>query len=80
MATLESLDEIKGGTINDDSGGYSTVRVGVVSGIDGAKESRAYRALQVSGVPRKGDPHPAIPGIVVIARQADMSRRFPHLH
>lgn len=51
--------------------GYKAERTFYVTGLTGSKESRLYQAMQESGIPAFGDPHPIVPGIFVTDIQAE---------
>lgn len=81
-----TLDIVDVGEVSEDSRGYRAQRKAIVSGIQGSGSARLYRALTASVViassgermPRYGDPHPAVPGIICIGRTARMTNDKGH--
>lgn len=57
--------DIVDGDIEEFEGVITHRRVYLVTGVGGSASSRAWNARQTAGVPRRSDPHPAIPGAVV---------------
>lgn len=74
MRVVEDL--VEGADAREGEDGYACTRTFVVEGLTGNAHARPYEALTASGVPRRGDPHPSIPGLVAADRQASSLRRF----
>lgn len=68
------VDIIEGATLSEGQDGYECARVFVVDGLSGDTTARLYEALNTSGIPTRGTPHPAIPTLVVADRQATSIR------
>jgi len=62
---------ISGQQLSENKDGITATRMFVVEGLTGDAASRQYAALQASGIPQRGDYHPAIPDIQVDDRRAD---------
>lgn len=70
MADVQ-LSIIDGSDLTETRDGYEATRVAKVTGIDGATDGAVlWAALDAGGMPKRGDEHPTIPGIVVDTRQA----------
>lgn len=63
-------DIIESSLFSMTANGPEATRVFAVSDIGGDAPGRAYQATQVPGVPRYGDAHPSIPGIIVTSVRA----------
>lgn len=59
------VDIKRGSQIVNDDRGYRVVRIAHVSGVTGNTEAAMYRAITEPRLPRIGDPHPVVPGIVL---------------
>jgi len=70
MATV-TMDLEEGALVRQGGEGLEAVRTAYVSGLGGQPAGRLYAALIASALPRQGDPHPTIPGIVVTELQAE---------
>lgn len=55
--------------ISDDSGVSCTRKI-LIDGLSGSASARLFEAINTVGVPRKGDQHPDLPGIVVSSVRA----------
>lgn len=62
MAVISDIIE---GALRHSGSGYEDTRVFIVSEVSGEPSARKWNALNTSGIPRRGDPHPVIPGISV---------------
>lgn len=62
-------DLIDSGSLRETAGGITAVTEYLVSGVTGGADTLRSNALQATGVPRLGDPHPSISGISVIERE-----------
>jgi len=60
------ISDIKEGDLNVSAEGSNCARVYFVTELAGAAPARLYNSLLTAGVPRVGEPHPVIPGLVVI--------------
>ena len=69
MPTVSRL-QIKGHEISEDKEGYKANHVFQVYDLTGSEEQRLLQALQHPNIPKRGDPHPALPEIVVVDRRA----------
>lgn len=67
---IVTADVLKNETVSVSDAGYRAERTFLVSSIPGNKEAKLYNALQASDIPKHGDPHPVIPGIVVTKVEA----------
>lgn len=81
-----TIDIVDVGEVSEDARGYRAQRKAIVSGMTGAGSAKLYRAL-TSGIvqtsagermPRYGDPHPAVPGIICIGRTARLNNDKGH--
>lgn len=66
MATKFNLRE--GETLLETSDGFVSTRVGDVTGLAGRESAYLFKAARRRGVPKVGDQHPDIPGIVCTRR------------
>ncbi len=64
-------DLIEAQVLTRDSDGFTAERVFIIDEITGQPETRLYNAIQSSGIPAFGDPHPTIPDIQVTEIQAN---------
>ena len=62
MAVIADIIE---GSLRHNGQGYEDTRVFIVKDIQGSPSARKWAALNASGVPRRGDSHPVVPGISV---------------
>lgn len=67
MATV-TIDLIDGGRVIETKDGLEATRTAVVSGLEGDASARQYAALMLPQMPKRGDAHPSIPGIVLDTR------------
>lgn len=58
------LDIIEG-RVFEDANGIAVTRHAVVDGLSGSASERMHKALEMSGMPRRGDVHPTIAGLTV---------------
>lgn len=65
MGKLVQIDIVEGAEFKKARDGIEVVRMALVDGLDGNKETRLLDAIEVSGIPRKGEAHPTIPRIFV---------------
>lgn len=86
MSFEMTIDIVDVGEVSEDARGYRAQRKAIVSGMTGAGSAKLYRAL-TSGIvqtsagermPRYGDPHPAVPGIICIGRTARLNNDKGH--
>lgn len=86
MSFEMTIDIVDVGEVSEDSRGFRAQRKAIVSGMSGAGANRLYRALTSSIVvsstgermPRYGDPHPAVPGIICLSRTARLANDKGH--
>ena len=67
------LDTIVGNEVVETEDGYEVDRTAIITGITGAAHKLEYNALQHAGLPKRGDPHPSIPGIICLRRSATLT-------
>lgn len=60
------LDKIANASIRQNAAGIEAVRIAHLTEITGRPEARGQSALNAQGMPRYGEPHPAIPGLRVV--------------
>lgn len=65
------VDIKRGSQITNDERGFRAVRIAHVSGVAGNVEAAMYRAITEPRLPRIGDPHPVVPGVVLQSLVAD---------
>lgn len=69
---MKVIPDLVRGSIRRDVGGWSATRVFHAPLPEGGDPTSApYRAAQLPGIPKYGDPHPAIPGITVSSISVD---------
>ena len=64
MASVIKKQTIIGSNMSETEDGIEDVAIFFVEGLDASGAEKKYQALTTPGVPRVGDPHPFIPGIV----------------
>lgn len=62
MPTVHA-DIIDGPSLQITEDGYEVTRTFIVEGLSGNAHQRLYNATRVSGIPKRGDAHPSVPGI-----------------
>lgn len=67
-------DVVEGAALSENSEGYESTRVYLVTELGGNPDNRLYLAAQTPGLPRFGDPHPSIPGLRCVERQIVLSK------
>ena len=65
-------DATESAQLSYDASGYQITRTFHVSGVTGTASTRLYNAVTATGVPRRGDAHPDIPGIQVLRVFAEL--------
>jgi len=63
-------DLIEGHQMADDQNGLSAVRVFHVSGVEGNRPERIFRAMRAGGIPQRGEAYPGVPDMVVVRLSA----------
>lgn len=61
-----ALDQIANASIRQNAAGIEATRIAHLTEISGRPDARAQTALTAPGMPRYGDPHPAIPDLRVV--------------
>lgn len=62
---MTTISDIVDGELSHDESGYKDQRTFIVSNLSGDAITKKYSASIAPGIPQRGDPHPAIPGIIV---------------
>lgn len=62
-----------GGRVTHSEDGITAVRAFRVDALDGDRFTRAASVLELGGIPRYGEPHPTIPGILCLNVEVEMS-------
>lgn len=61
---MATISDIKEGGLRFDSSASSCTRIFLVTDLTGQSHQILFNASQASGIPRRGDPHPSIPGMI----------------
>ena len=69
MSTIANL--IDGGKISESADGYTHTVAYFLCAVPGDGQRQLWNALQDASIPRIGDPHPVVPGIVVTDRSGE---------
>jgi len=64
-------DLVDAARLTEDQDGFTAERSFIVEGVSGSAATKLYNALSDSNIPQFGEPHPSIPDIQVVDRQAE---------
>ena len=65
MGQIHTSDLAEEASVRSDDSGVTCTRRLLVIGLSGSASARLFEAINTVGIPRRGDPHPDLPGILV---------------